>query len=78
MRRKPISLEVVFTAGALTRFGGMLLVQLFLHRVRLRPASCRSTRFAQPNQRYSIRVNAPSVTAMVVLRFSVVDFANNS
>lgn len=54
MRREPRNLRVAFTATGLTHFGGMLLVQRFLHRLGLRPAFRRAIRFPRRNQRYSV------------------------
>ena len=54
MRRGPRNLRVVFTAAGLTHFGGLLLIQRFLHRLELRAAIRRAARFTQRNHRYSI------------------------
>ncbi len=54
MARGPKNLRISFTAGGLTHFGGVVLVQRFLQRLGLRTAFGDAIRFRQRNHRYSI------------------------
>jgi len=50
----PRNLEIVFSAGGLTHFGGLILIQRFLHRLGVRRAFTDGVRIRQRNHHYSV------------------------
>ena len=54
MPRGPRNLRISCDGGGLTQFGGVALLHRFFHRLGLRRTFCRSIRFPQRNNEYSI------------------------
>ena len=67
MKRGPKSLKIEFSGRSLTHFGGLSLLQKFIHKINLRVLLNRHLRFSQRNNRYCIAEEVLAILYPIIL-----------
>jgi len=67
VKRGPKSLKIEFSGRSLTHFGGLSLLQRFIHKINLRVLLNRHLRFSQRNNRYGIAEEVLALLYPIIL-----------